>query len=71
MLVKNRSYSPRILTLPGEKGKTKSVALGARRSREIDDSAAASPELARLIASGALIVVPAKAAGAEKKGKKG
>ena len=59
MLVKNRSWSPRILTLPGaKKGETRTLALRGRASAEISEEDYESPECRRLIAQGELFVIP-------------
>jgi hypothetical protein len=62
MLVKNRSWSPRILTLPGgKKGKPKTLSLRGRGSAEITKEEYESPECQRLIARGELFVIPGDA----------
>jgi hypothetical protein len=53
MLVKNRSWTPRILVV-----KERRIALAARGTAEIDGQELESPEVQRLIADGSLFVLP-------------
>jgi len=72
MLVKNRSWSPRILSVAaGKEGKTRTIALPGRGSTEISEAEAASPEIQRLLASGELFLIPGTAGSSEKATKKG
>lgn len=72
MLVKNRSWSPRVVTVPaGKKGKARTLALRGRGSAEISEDEAASPEIRRLLASGDLFLISGTAAAAKKAAKKG
>ena len=63
MLVKNRSWSPRILTVSGgKKGKPKTIALRGRHSVELSQEELESPQCQQLIATGDLFILPEKAA---------
>lgn len=68
MLVKNRSWTPRILVIPAkEKGKkARSVVFKARGSAEIDEETLKHPECQRLIEARELIVIPEPAKQAKK-----
>ena len=62
MLVKNRSWGPRILTVSGgKKGKPKTIALKGRHSVEVSQEELESPEIQQLIAVGDLYLLPEKA----------